>query len=375
MSKIYYIANYRFPTERAHGIQVAQTCQALVKAGQEVVLLIPNRQTSETGDIFSYYNLTERFMVKKLPVIDFLDRWPNKFTFILESLTFSFSILFYLLKNYQNDYIYSRDQFSLFLLKFWSKFKLFYEIHNFPKRLNFWHQSLFKKLKFIVISNGLKTELAKNNISSADILVAPDGVNLEDYIVNKPKDELRKKLSWPQDKKIVVYTGQFYAWKGVDTLLAAAKKLPEVIFYFIGGKEKDLLELEKKINQKNVVLISQQPHSKIPDFLQAADLLVLPNTAQEKISSHYTSPMKLFEYMASNIPIIASNLPSIREILSSDSAYFFQAEDSDNLAEVINQVLSDYSSALAKTQAAKAKVKKFTWQTRAQSILNFIKHA
>src|SRR3989338_7168842 len=82
---------------------------------------------------------------------------------------------------------------------------------------------------------------------------------------------------------------------------------------FVGGTEKDRAKVkvksEKLKNKDNVKIIEHRPHDEIPFWLRAADILVLPNTAIEDISKYYTSPMKLFEYMASGRPIVPSDLP------------------------------------------------------------------
>ena len=104
----------------------------------------------------------------------------------------------------------------------------------------------------------------------------------------------------------------------------------------------------------------------------SADVLVLPNSAKPKISSHYTSPLKLFQYMASGVPIIASDLPSIREILTDDTAFWFPPDDERALARQIEYVLSHPDEARSKAARAREEVKKYTWDARASAILEYI---
>ena len=88
----------------------------------------------------------------------------------------------------------------------------------------------------------------------------------------------------------------------------------------------------------------------------------------------FTSPLKMFEYMASNVPIISSDIPVLREVLNERNALLIPPSDSDALENGINILLKDknYSSAIAK-QALK-NVKHFTWESRAKKIICFSKN-
>ena len=103
-------------------------------------------------------------------------------------------------------------------------------------------------------------------------------------------------------------------------------------------------------------------------YLRAADVLVLPNSAKKEVSKTYTSPMKLFEYMASSVPIVASDLQSLREVLDDSTCYFFISDNSESLATVITKALKDLQ-APAKAARPHEKVQRYTWGNRAESIL------
>ncbi|MFQ6049514.1 MAG: glycosyltransferase, partial [Candidatus Paceibacterales bacterium] len=121
-----------------------------------------------------------------------------------------------------------------------------------------------------------------------------------------------------------------------------------------------------------VNIIGYRPHSEIPHWLKAADILVLPNTAKDQISKYYTSPVKMFEYMASERPIVASDLPSIRDILNEENAFFFEPDNPKDLALAIEKLLKD--KALAESIATKAHqdVQYYTWSNRAKEVLDLI---
>jgi len=96
---------------------------------------------------------------------------------------------------------------------------------------------------------------------------------------------------------------------------------------------------------------------------------VLPNSAEDKMSL-YTSPIKLFEYMASHRPIVASNLSSITEILSNKNSFLFNPDNAKDLAENIQKAVSSDCSKVV--EQARKDVKFYTWEKRAKNIKRFI---
>jgi len=101
------------------------------------------------------------------------------------------------------------------------------------------------------------------------------------------------------------------------------------------------------------------------------DVLVIPfpNTPHY---AFYASPLKLFEYMASGCPIIASDLPALREILNDKNALFFKPGDASGLARAVKMIKSSQMLGYHLSQQALADVKNYTWKARVEKILNFI---
>jgi glycosyltransferase involved in cell wall biosynthesis len=377
--KLVYITNNRLPTEKAHGIQIAKMCEAFVGDGVDLKLVYPKRRNPFDGDFFDYYKLDKSFELIQIWSFDLVGIIP-RIGFRIQSLTFAISSYLYLLKDKYKGIVYSRDPFSSLLLLFNKKIKVVFEIHSLPREIKFYHRFLFSRVyKFVAISNGLKNDLIKLDIPDYKIFVDPDGVDLKTFQnIHKSKEELRDKLDLPQDKKIILYTGHLYSWKGAHTLARASKHLPsKFVMVFVGGTEGDLKKFTRFIGEnkfKNVILLGYQKPEKIPYYLKAADILVLPNSGKEKISSHYTSPMKLFEYMASGVPIIASNLPSIKEVLDNKNAIFFESDNSEDLAEKIQKSLKDINLLDKISNNALRDIKEYTWRKRAERINNFFKN-
>jgi len=367
MKKIIYIANARIPTEKAHGLAIMKMCEAFARAGVDVKLLIPRRLNTIKDDPFEYYGVKKSFKIKKLPAIDLMFLL-GRFGFFLEACTYAISATMYCLLS-SADAFYGRDEISLGLISLFKK-NVVWEAHTAKK--SWLVNGLLKRCKFlVVISGGLKEYYTSLGVSENKILVAPSGVDIEKFSIAVSKEDARNATGLPHNKKIVLYTGHLYSWKGVDVLAEATSKLsPDVLTVFVGGTEKDLADFNEKHGRiPNIMIVGQKPHKDIPLFLKAADVLVIPNSAQEKISRLYTSPMKLFEYMASGRSIVVSDLPSIREILDDSMAYFFKPDDNESLKEAINNTLVSEKNANKFTD----KVKEYSWDKRATKIVELLK--
>ena len=139
---------------------------------------------------------------------------------MVQSLSFSISAFLYTLFK-KSDVIYSRDELPLFFISFFKR-NIFWEAHM--PRWNFITRYVSKKCDgTIVITQGLKNFYLENKVDSEKIIVAPDGVDIEKFNISISKKESRKKLRLPLDKKLIVYTGHLYDWKGAQVLADASK--------------------------------------------------------------------------------------------------------------------------------------------------------
>lgn len=380
--KIIYIANARIPTEKAHGLQIMKMCEAFASHGLDLELILPNRINTlklKGIDPFDYYHVKKNFQIKKIKSFDprFLLVGPSGIYIKFQVLFFIFGLLIYLIfkKNKQESIFYTRDEQLLPLLQLFSN-KVIWEAHNLPKHKNLYLKYWRKCYKIISITSGLKNELIKNGLVDDKIIVSSDATDLDQFInIEESKEDLRKKLSLPLDKNIITYTGHLYKWKGVQTLVDAMPLLTSnELLVIVGGTDKDILNLKNKTKgMTNILIIGHLPQHQIPDYLKASDILVLPNSASSTISHTYTSPLKLFEYMASEKPIIASDLPSIREILNNYNSVLVDPDDSEKLAKAINLVLSDATLSDKISKQSFTDVQKYSWLSRAKNIISFIK--
>ncbi len=358
--KLLYVANMRVPTEKAHGAQIFKTCEALAALGVAVELAVTNRHTPISEDPFEYYGVEKRFSLTRLAVPDVVSR--GKVGFWAESLVFGLRARALARRNVP-DVIYGRDELALVF----TPGAVVWEAHR-----GAW--SLAARIvarrarRIVVISQGLKDFYISKGIPRERIVVAHDGIDLDLFARSTSKEAARQRLGLPTEGQLAMYVGRLDGWKGVDTLLSAADSLP-VGLVVVGGEPAQVEVYRARY--PSVHFPGFRPYRELADNLAAADVLVLPNTGKDEISAHFTSPLKLFAYMAAGKPIVASDLPSIREVIDDESAYFFEADNPASLASAVRRAIGDPE---APRRAARAKelVSDYSWTLRAQRIRNAI---
>jgi glycosyltransferase involved in cell wall biosynthesis len=403
--KIHYIINGRLPTEKANGYQISQMCQAFVENGADVVLLRPRRALDPKhlrfkNNFKEFYNL--RFELETVDVWSFdfqkffhdLNPFFDRFQFvtnILHTFTFVWGLAQYFKKQNMNDLIYLRDINILGWLWFFLKAKqrdnMMLELHYLPEaqvKRKRYARILSKAKAVVAITEKMKVDLIELGVAKEKIWVEHDGVDLSTFDKSLSISDARKIFGYPQDHKIVGYVGNFHTnglEKGVDDLIRAAKfvlaKQPQVQFYFVGGPldrvpKYEALISELGLQRANFKFFDRRPVFQVPASMAACDVLVIP-LPWSPYFAYYMSPMKLFEYMASGRPIVATAIESLQEILEDgETALLAKADDQGDLAEKILNILDDRPLAELVASGASAKVQVHSWKLRAERILGFV---
>tara|TARA_Y100000310_G_scaffold82715_1_gene79312 strand:- start:18541 stop:19716 length:1176 start_codon:yes stop_codon:yes gene_type:complete len=216
-------------------------------------------------------------------------------------------------------------------------------------------------------------DFLKLGVQREKLYHTPNGINMQ-LFKPKGKKESRAKLKLIKNKKILLYVGRLVKVKGPDYFLEAMKELVKkrkgVHCYIIGdGRwEKKLKEYVKLNNLRDVVtFLGAKPLQTIPDYINAADFLVLPSLAEGK-------PNAVGEAFACGVPVIASDIPGSREYFS-----FFPyglltpAKDAKKLAQTIEKAfMKNWKTKTFTTQHTKFR-KKYTWEYSARECVKLYK--
>src|SRR3989338_5124586 len=269
--KVIYITNSRIPTTKAHGFQIMKMCEAFAHEGANVELWIPRRINPIKDSPFHYYGIKESFSIKKIPIIDLIPlyRILGPLANFVESTSFAVFNMWRLNKT-GFDIIYSRDQFTLWLLSF-SNHKFVYEMHKMPRHPGLYRRIWRKARKIITITAVLKDAIVKEGADASKILVAHDGVDPDVFnAVNKNAEELKTELDLPKEQFLVGYVGKFKTLeqeRGLKTMIEALSLLDkEIKMAFVGGEESEIKEYKSLAQRFNVlsqcVFIGYQPYKR-----------------------------------------------------------------------------------------------------------------
>jgi len=372
-NKIFFIFHGRFPSEKAHALFVAESCEAFARKKCDVTLLVPNRKVAK--DIREKFDTSGTYRIVYLPTFDGLRfGFMKKIFFLISYLIFSLYARSYIRRHAQeDDLVYTNEYLPLLFLGPQKRNCL--EIHDLPHRHLWFYKRCYKNASHILFTNRWKKVQFEKIFPdiSAKLFVELNAVDVAQFDITATKEEARDALSIPQEQKIALYTGHLYEWKGVDTFAETAKQLPDIDAYFVGGTDADRKQFARKYDMTpNIHIVGLRPHSEMPLWQRAADVLVLPNTAKQDISKYYTSPMKLFEYMASGTPIVASDIPSIREIVASNKLTFVAPDDPNELAKKIQKIIKNSENTNDRCVILQELAREHSWEARATRIMQIV---
>jgi len=168
----------------------------------------------------------------------------------------------------------------------------------------------------IAISNAMVEALAEARLPLPDrpVVVAHSPASVQPDV--SPRAET-------SDPPRIGYVGSLYPGRGVELVTALAARMPGFRFELIGGSDRDLERWRERALPLNVRLRGFVAPSELSAVYRELDVLLMPypqagiHAATQQIdTSRYCSPMKMFEYMASGVPIVASDLRVLQEVLA-----------------------------------------------------------
>ena len=378
--RILYLADTRFPLERANGIQTFETCRALAARGHAVTLVVRPDTAQPPRDPWAFYGAAPdpRLTISVTAAIATPVRRPAYLLGVLPRVA-----------SRTADVVLTRDLGVASLtigLGRGMRPPVIYEAHGYAPavseelphllagaptpsrrklaRLAARERRVWSRADgYVTLTAAHRDELAARFGPRRNAAVIPDGARLDPARTYAPLSRT--------DGLLIGYAGHLYPWKGVDVLIEALALLPAARALIIGGQpgEGDGARLEALARARGVAARTEftgwQRPTDVAALLAQCDVLVLPNV-RSTISERYTSPLKLFEYLAAGRPIVASNLPALREVLTDGiNALLVEPGNARALASALealdaNAALSDRLARRAFTDAAI-----YSWDARA----------
>ncbi len=369
--KIVYISTAEVPSSRANSLQVMKVCQALVQLGEQVQLYLPDDHSATWEQLEEMYGLTQRFPIIRFPSRAFLRRFDFTIACLLRA------------REEGADLVYTRMVWTALISRM-AGFKTVLEMHDIPTgrmgpMVYRWYLRARKPGLTVYITLALK-ELADKSMKArardGEYLIAPDGVDLERF-EGLPNPVKARSTLGLQETLTAVYTGGFYEGRGLEILEPLAQAFPQVQFLWIGGNEEQVTTWRKRLDSKdvrNVLLTGFVQNSRLPLYQAAADVLLMPYSSSFGGSgggdiARVSSPLKMFEYLASGRAILASDIPVLREVLTEKNACFYQPENFEDLCVKFSSLISNNALRSRYAVAARTSVGAYDWKERMKRII------
>lgn len=368
--KIVYSAPLPIPSLSANSVHIMKMCQALARCNHEVILYCPlsNQMPKNVEEVFQQYNVKKIFSFRPIK------KCGGRFGRILYGLNTALKA-----RKEAPDLLFARCLMSAWFGALLG-IPVVYEKHNSIKKKELLTRVIFTFLiknknfkKLIVISEALKQHTAQDfHIPLDKIIVAHDGADpLPEINECAPFNKTSGKLH-------AGYVGHLYEGRGIDIIAEVAKSLTDIEFHVVGGTPEDIKHWANKLAElPNIHFYGHVPHSKTVLFLKNFDVLLAPY--QRKVTGlgnvgdtvQWMSPLKIFEYMSTSLPIICSDIPVLHEVLEHKrNAFLCEPDNPDKWIETILYIIANPEEAKKVGQKGHSEfISHYTWQKRAEYII------
>jgi glycosyltransferase involved in cell wall biosynthesis len=393
--RIIYVASARLPTEKAHGYQIVSMCEAFAEQGVELELVYPTRHQFDPAlrqaDLHAYYGVAPSFRVRELaspdpmPWVAGLSGAFHGGASLLRSYYWAWQVAHVLASESAPDIYYTRDA-AVALCLTRRGAPVVFEGHTVPRRLQ---RPLYRRLcrrpslvLTAVVTRFIREGLLELGFPPDRVVVHPDAVDLRRFRDLPDIRGSRRTLGLDVERPIVGYIGRFTALgleKGIAELIDAVAAVRresglDVMLLCVGGPLDRVSEYRRRAEAQGLPasafrFLDRVPPAQVPLWMRACDVATIPWSWNE-FSAYFTSPLKLFEYLAAGLPIVASDLPSLREVLmDGENALLVEPGSPSALAAGMLKVLVDTDMRRRLAANARSTAARYTWSGRAASIL------
>jgi glycosyltransferase involved in cell wall biosynthesis len=362
-----------------------RACDALVRQGADLRLLLPRgqrMQLRELGDyasVWEFYGIEPSFEIRRLAVP--LLRAPRRF-----DLYTAVSLLYALERH--DRLVYTRC-LDIAVVAARLGYRTVCECQSFAgfggdgrnPVLPRWLELVKlrpRRVAMVFATRVDADDYAALGFATERGLVVANGVEPGDFELAESKPALREVLRLPQSSLIVCYSGDLHEDKGIFEYLACASRHPDATFLVVGGEPADLDAARAHARDRgldNVRFVGYVPHFEVPRYLLASDLLVMPQMPHPR-TDFPRSALKMFDYLASGRPIVSTDFATVREVFSHGrNAWLVPPAGSDSLAAGIRHLRDHPQLAAALGAQARLDARQYSWDTRARRILGWVHSA
>jgi glycosyltransferase involved in cell wall biosynthesis len=383
--QFHYISPSTLPSRSANSVHVAWQCDALCRLGIDVTLYA-KRTVEEASDLPAALNEAygiDTTGLRLQTVHNPSGRGDN--------LAIAYKAIRHLRGIDRDAAILSRNLYAAFVLAVLYRRPILFETHQLETGLRKWLQKrvvLCPWVITIVISDHLARYLTEHlGFPPRRMLVlhdaAPDGI--EPVPVDQRRAQLCR-LAEPANgpwRQVCGYFGHLYPGRGIEIVEAMAAAVPDALFLVYGGTEQDLETRRRSNDLPNLVFMGHVSHPIARRLMTMMDVLLMPY--QENVSigvsghdtARWMSPMKMFEYLGTGVPIISSDLPVLREVLrEGENCLLAPASDSSAWISALHRLRADQRLAARLGINAHEEYKAaHTWTARARNILAAIRRS
>jgi glycosyltransferase involved in cell wall biosynthesis len=379
--RIAYITDERFPSVHTDCQQMVKTADALAGRGCEVDFVAPRMarhlfvsRAARLRRIASYYNVEGRFALRDILLWPASDLRAEK---LFHGLIAPIAVL---LRSY--DVVHTRNILPLAAAARLGLPVMFETYRALPESdPRAWRAVLRaargrRFLGIVTHSEYSRQSLMAHGASAEAVEAIPNGFDPADFASVPPRDEARTALGLPAAEPLAVYTGHIRPDKGIGALVDLAEDVPEALHVLVGGERAEIAAVRAEAERRgiaNILLPGRVAVAKVPWWLAAADVLLLPPTAAPlKQAGRTVLPMKTFTYLASGRPTLAPDLPDTRGILvDGRNAVLVRPDDRAAAAAALRRLLGDRALAAALGRGAAEDAARYTWNGRAQRLIAF----
>ena len=384
MRSIYYISPSTIPSRSANSIHVINMCEAITQLGNKV-LLFANSNDPDSNSVHQQISTFYGANISKISVNIFRSKKIKGLEFGIAINSF---IRFFIdwIKGRPPEIIISRNLYAALFLSLIFRKNIIYETHTteygFRKKIQLWLLKS-KKIKTVVISKVLKKIICDSHkIEGSEIYVFHDAAEAGRVCISSSqRNQIRKKLfssiiDLSGYQKIIGYFGQLYSGRGIDVIQEIAKLNPSFAFMVYGGNEKEITKYKNKNNLDNLFFMGHLLPKSTYEVMRVMDVLLMPHQKSVSIGVDgleitWMSPIKMFEYMSTGIPIISSDLPVLREVLEdNENCLLVKSDDIKDWSESLRRIIKDkFLADKLQKNAYNQYRRSHTWKKRAKNIL------